>query len=311
MQKKFIILIIAAIACTVQASAQMPDELKSKLNSIISGRKAETGIAIIINGKDTITVNDGNRYPMMSVFKFHQALAVANFLEKSGKGLDHTIDIQKEDLKTDTYSPLRDRYPDGNIRMSVKELLEYTLQLSDNNACDILFKSIADTKETDTFIRSLGIKNFAISATEDDMHADLQKCYDNWSTPLDAAILLEKFLNEDIISQENSDFIYRTMTECATGKERLSRPLTEKGITIGHKTGSGDKNSKREIIGINDIGFIILPDGTRYTIAVFVKDSKESYAETEKIIGDISEAVYKYITGKKQTQHGSICNLKD
>ena len=39
-----------------------------------------------------------------------------------------------------------------------------------------------------------------------------------------------------------------------------------------------------ELIGINDVGFILLPDGKRYTIAVLVKDSKESMADTEKII---------------------------
>ena len=44
----------------------------------------------------------------------------------------------------------------------------------------------------------------------------------------------------------------------------------------------------------NDIGFVILPDGSRYVVAVFVKDSKENMETNAKIISDISAAVYRY-----------------
>ena len=46
--------------------------------------------------------------------------------------------------------------------------------------------------------------------------------------------------------------------------------------------------------GINDIGFVILPDGSRYVVAVFVKDSKENMETNAKIISDISAAIYRY-----------------
>ncbi|MFR6429750.1 MAG: class A beta-lactamase, partial [Parabacteroides merdae] len=46
--------------------------------------------------------------------------------------------------------------------------------------------------------------------------------------------------------------------------------------------------------GCNDIGFVLLPDGRTYSIAVFVKDSEESFAENSKIIADISRIVYEY-----------------
>ncbi|MBO8446105.1 MAG: class A beta-lactamase, partial [Bacteroidetes bacterium] len=42
----------------------------------------------------------------------------------------------------------------------------------------------------------------------------------------------------------------------------------------------------------NDIGIVFLPDGSHYTIAVFVKDSGETPEATAKMIADISQAVY-------------------
>ena len=56
--------------------------LRTQLKQAIKGKKAEIGIAVIIDGKDTVTVNNDIHYPLMSVFKFHQALALADYMGK-------------------------------------------------------------------------------------------------------------------------------------------------------------------------------------------------------------------------------------
>lgn len=274
--------------------------LEAQLKQAISGKKAEIGIAVIMDGKDTVTVNNDIHYPLMSVFKFHQALALLDYLEKQELPLDTKLPITKDDLKPNTYSPLRDKYPNGGFEMSIADLLKYTLQQSDNNACDILFHFQGGTKQADEYIRSLGISNCAIVMTENDMHQDTDLCYKNWTTPLAAAELLEVFLNKPLFAKENKEFIFRTMTECETGKDRLVAPLLDKkGITIGHKTGTGDRNAKGQQIAVNDIGFVLLPNGRSYSIAVFVKDSKEDNPMNSKIIADISRIVYDYISKQK------------
>lgn len=296
MSKRFSIIILAFIALVLPVTAQVKQGLEQQLKDIIANKKAQVGIAVIINGKDTVTLNNDVRYPMMSVFKFHQALAVAKHLEQNKLPLTTSMHIKKTDLHADTYSPLRDKYPQGNIDMSIGDLLVYTLQLSDNNACDILFNNVAGIKETDSYIRSLGIEDFSITTTENNMHRDFQLCYQNWTSPLDAAKLLEIFVTRPILAEPYHSFIKRTMTECETGKDRLVKPLLETNAVVGHKTGTGDRNEKGQLIGINDIGFVSLPDGQRYSIAVFVKDSEESNEDTAQIIADISTAVYRYIT---------------
>lgn len=291
MRSFFILLcLLPALLCAQNST------LTNQLKQAIKKKKAEIGIAVIINGKDTVTVNNATHYPLMSVFKFHQALALADYMEKRKQSLDTRLAISKSDLKPNTYSPLRDKYPQGGIEMSIADLLKYTLQLSDNNACDILFGYQGGTKAANNYIHSLGILDCAITATEDEMHQDLNKCYQNWSTPLAAAQLLEVFRKGSLFADEYKEFIYRTMVECETGKDRLVAPLLDKGIIIGHKTGTGDRNSQGQQIGCNDIGFVILPDGHSYSIAVFVKDSEESDQENSKIIAEISRIVYEYVT---------------
>ncbi len=269
--------------------------LAVQLENAIQGKKAEIGIAVIVDGKDTITVNNNAHYPLMSVFKFHQALALADYMNQRNIPLDTPLHIEASDLKPNTYSPLRDKHPQGNIDMSIADLLKYTLQQSDNNACDILFNYQGGPESTNKYIHSLGIDSCSIAFTENDMHEDMNRCYLNWSTPLAAAQLLEVFLHQPLFGKTYKDFIYQTMTECKTGADRLFAPLSGKNVIIGHKTGTGDKNTKGQLTAINDIGFVILPNKHTYNIAVFVKDSEESPKASSEIIAKISWIVYEYV----------------
>ena len=270
-------------------------QLETQLKEAIKGKKAEIGIAVIIDGKDTITVNNDIHYPLMSVFKFHQALALADYMGKQKQSLETRLPIKKSDLKPDTYSPLRDKYPQGGIEMSIADLLKYTLQQSDNNACDILFDYQGGPDAVNKYIHSQGIRECAIAGTETAMHEDLNLCYENWTTPLAAAELVEIFRKKPLFPNAYKDFIFQTMVECQTGQDRLVAPLLDKKVTVGHKTGTGDLNAKGQQIGCNDIGFVLLPGGRTYSIAVFVKDSEENNQANSKIIADISRIVYEYV----------------
>ena len=285
---------LTMLICSSTILAQDFAPLKSQLQQIITGYKAQVGIAVIIDGKDTLTVNNEEHYPMMSVYKFHQALAVAKKMEQNAISLDTMIYVKKEELHADTYSPLRDKYPEGNTWFSVKELLTYTLQWSDNNACDILFDHIIDPKQTDVLLHRIGGKDFNISTTEREMHFDVSKCFDNWSTPLSSAKLLDDFVAGRIVKRKYYDFILHSMLNCTTGAHRLPTGLPAK-VQIGHKTGTSGKDKNDMFMGVNDIGFIFMSENRRFSIAVYVKNSKEDLETNERIIADVSRKVYSFL----------------
>lgn len=295
MKNRIIYPLIALLFLIPALLQAQTNSLTAQLENAIKSKKAEVGIAVILDGKDTITVNNNVRYPLMSVFKFHQALALADYMSQRNIPLDTRLHIKASDLKPNTYSPLRDKYPQGGIDLSIAELLEYTLQQSDNNACDILFHYQGGPESADKYIHSLGVDSCSIAFTENDMHDDVNRCYQNWSTPLAAAQVLEIFLNQPLFGKTYKDFIYQTMTECKTGADRLFAPLSGKNVIIGHKTGTGDKNAKGQLIAINDIGFVILPNKRTYSIAVFVKNSDENPKVSTEIIAEISRIVYEYV----------------
>ena len=123
--------------CLIFLTALTPlysqEPLAQQLKSIIENKKATVGIAVLYNGKILVTVNDKAGYPMMSTFKFPLALAVLERLDKQGLPLETELFISKPDLHPDTYSPLREARPEGNFKITIGELLKYSVALSDNN----------------------------------------------------------------------------------------------------------------------------------------------------------------------------------
>lgn len=271
----------------IQASS-----LKGELQKFVRDKKAQIGIAVVSDGKVIVSLNDNERYPMMSVYKFHQSMAVAELMERNNIPLDSALYISKKDLKENTYSPLRDSHPAGNFHMPIRELLKYSLQQSDNNACDILFQFSGGPQATNKYIRSLGYKQFNIQYTEDEMHQDIALCYQNWSSPSDAALLIYDLFNNRRFAGKHFAYIRECMEQCQTGTDRLAAPFLATNAVVGHKTGTGGKNENGAIIGVNDVAHIKLPDGKRYAIAVLIKDSLHDMAETGQMIAEISRLVF-------------------
>ena len=287
-------LLLSLLLFLPYAHAQKMDELRKRLHAYVDTLDATTvGVAVITAEDDSLTVNNDIRYPMMSVFKFHQALALSDYMAGKHLPLETRIRIKPEDLQLKgTWSPLRDKYPNGGVELTIADLMTYTLRQSDNLACDILFDRFMPPKAVDAFIKKQGIDNVSIQYNETAMSIDHDLCYGNWSTPYSAALLVDRFIDKKIVDGPYFTFIRDLMLGCATGTSRLAQPFKGQARQLGHKTGSGYVNEKGEIVACNDIGFILSANGDkRYVIAVFVRESGLPEKATEKIIATISGMV--------------------
>ena len=274
--------------------------LQNELTSFVERKDARIGIAVIINGKDTVSVNGSKDFPMMSVFKFPLALAVAKWVDSNGMSLNDSIAFGPKALIKDTYSPMLKKYGSGLYKMSFKELLEWSLIESDNNAADLLLKRVGGTACATTLLKDVaGELDITIGASEQNMHQDPYTSYLNRSTPLAMATLFDRFDTEIKNRSKSFSDISVMLEQCRTGLDRLAAPFIATNAIVGHKTGTGFPTPEGRISAINDCGYIHLPNGTQYTIAVFVADSGYDMTETSKIIADISEIVFKSLIDSK------------
>ncbi len=278
---------------SLEAIAQ-PDSLRQKIEQIISTKDADIGVSIIgIENHDTLSVNGNKHFPMLSVFKFHVALAVLHKVEEGKLSLNQNIYIKKSDLLSNTWSPLREKYPNGNLSLPLSEILKITVAQSDNNGCDLLLRLIGNTKTVNDFIHSKGINEINIVANEAEMHQAWDIQYQNRTSPIAASTLLVQFFNKKIVSENNFGFLWKTMSDPKTGGHRINGQLPS-GTIVAHKTGTSDTNAQGVTAAVNDIGIVCLPNGKHFAISIFITNSKEDYKTNEKIISDITKLVWDY-----------------
>ncbi len=270
---------------------------RENIANIIETANGKIGVAVIdVNIKDTLTFNGDAHFPMQSVYKFPLALAVLDEVDRGKLALNQNIHITKKDLLPNTWSPLREKYPNGNVDIPLSEVITNTVALSDNNGCDILFRLIGGTETANKFVANLGINGISIVATEEEMAKDWAVQYRNYSTPKAMAELLLKFADGKILSKESHNYLWNVMVNTVTGTGRIKGNLP-KGTKVAHKTGSsGVKDGIAA--ATNDIGIVELPDGKQFVIVVYVSDSSDNKEKRDKIIADITRVVWDSYTIK-------------
>lgn len=288
--KSYILLILTLFLYVANIGAQT-SSVENHIADWLQAKKATVGVAVLTEHGETILCNDSIHYPLLSVFKLHVALAVLDKMDKQHISLDSTIHVKAAQLRQDTYSPLQKKFPNKDLTISLRELLQYSISLSDNNACDILIEYVGGIQQVNDYIRRLNIGDFSLSETEASMHIGIDTPYKNWST-LSAVVRLLKIADENnLFAPIYKEFLWQTMADTQTGTNKIKGRLPA-NVIVGHKTGSSDRTSDGMKIADNDAGRIILPNGRKYYIAVFVMNSYETDETNAEIIAHISRMIY-------------------
>lgn len=282
------------ILFTISSIFAQTHALKTQIEKVLENKNAEVGVTIFgSKEKDMISINGDKHFPMQSVFKFHIALAVLNEVDRGNLSLEQDVYIKKEELLPNTWSPIRQKYPEGNIYLKLSEILKYTVSESDNNGCDILLRLIGGPQAVNDYMHQIGINDVSIQASEEEMHKNWDVQFTNWTTPVAATKLLVDFYDRKILSAESYSFLWKIMSETTTGGKRIKGQLPAETI-VAHKTGSSGTNSEGITAAINDIGIVILPDKSHFAISIFITNSTENSQTNEKIISDISKLAWEH-----------------
>lgn len=266
--------------------------LAQKVDSIIKDKKATVGVSVL-GFEDGFKYNKNveTKLPMLSVFKFHIAATVLDLVDKGKLSLDQKILLKESELLLDTWSPIKKKYPTGGVELSLAEMIDYTVALSDNNSCDKLLKMIGGTKAVQKFMDSKGVKDFQVKHNEEQMHKGAKYLYENYTTTNSLSQLYKKFYEGKILSEKSTKFLYDIMLNTSTGGNKLKEQLPKQ--SIAHKTGSSGKDGDLTIAE-NDSGIVTLPNGKHYAIVVFISNSTETDEVNCKMISNISKAVWDY-----------------
>lgn len=281
------ILLFAWIVCFVKTNNATEQNLKA-IGRQYSDYKANIGIGY---ADDQVTYqNNQKKYPLLSVFKLHVAVAVLDKINREKLNLENKINISSADIKENTYSPLREKYGVKNLKLSLHELLYYMVAESDNNACDILIKWAGGTDSVEKYIHAIGLPETEIKVTEDTMNREDMMQYQNRAPLHEILALLKKIDEKKLFAEELHKELLSIMQSTVTGANKIKGYLP-KSVTVAHKTGSSSRLQDGKKIADNDVA-IIKEGNKKYYLAIMVSDSYESDKTNAEIIAKISQQIY-------------------
>lgn len=285
------IFLLLSLSFTASSQNLNHTGLRDKINRLAKSFSGTAGVSIkLLETNDTLTYQDDQRYPMQSVFKFPIAVSLLRKVDRGSITLDQKILITKADLPK-TVSLLQQKYPEGNVKVSVNEILTDMITVSDNNACDILMKLLGGPEMITNDIHAIGVTQIEIKGSEADMYADWGMQYRNWCRPSAQIELLSMIFHQGILSEKSNDLLMQLMLSTYVAPGRI-RGLLPDGTLVAHRTGTSSTNKQNLSPATNDVGIITLPNGRHLAIAIFLKDSYDDAKTRDLLIAKITRAAF-------------------
>jgi len=278
--------------------------LQSRVAAMAATIPAKVSVACSLpNTRLNCDLNPDANPPMQSVFKFPLAVAVLHRAEEGklfpnqhpGQSLDEILNTPVRYLPGDVipppnYSPLQDRYPQGDVDVPLRELITLSVSKSDNTASDILLRILGGPAVLDSYIHSLEISGFHVLDNEKSLHATNALQYRNTFSPRAATQLLRLMADRSPLTPASTRFLNDIMLNATSGPHRIHGDLPE-GTPVAHKTGTSGTTDGMDA-ATNDIGLITLPNGRRLAIAIFITDARASPEAIEHVMAQIARAAY-------------------
>jgi beta-lactamase class A len=277
--------------------------------------------AVHLESNRRVAFNSGERFPMASTYKIPLAFQILFKVDQGAITLDQMVELRVNDLHPGS-GVLTELFKKPGVILSVQNLLELMLLISDNTATDLLLRLAGGPEAVTARMREVGIREMEINrptvnliadsegytlppemewrpeifqrlheATPDETRRTAAREFErdsrDTSTPEAMVMLLERIHRGDQLKGESRALLLDMMERCQTGPSRLKGILPPRTV-VAHKTGT--------FSGItNDAGIITLPeDAGHVAIAVFVKSSEKKPAERDRAIAQIARAVYDF-----------------
>ncbi len=312
-------LLLAAILPPIPllAADHINDEI-SRLSKISDG---VVGIsAVHIESNRRVSLHGTDRFPMASSFKVPIAVQLLSRVDKGEVRLDQMVAVEPHDLHPGS-GTLTGLFNKPGVALSVRNLMELMLLISDNSATDIILRLAGGPEAVTAKMRSLGIAGISVNrptvalisdwagarlpperewtpdlwpklyaAVPDDEKKAAADRFNqderDTAQPDAMAALLEKICERKLHKPETADLLLDIMRRCQTGDARIKGMLPP-GTIVEHKTGS---------IGgtVNDVGIVTLPGNAGHVVlAAFIKQGSKPEL-SERTIAQIARAVYDF-----------------
>ncbi len=325
MRQRLSVLFSATLIFSPLALAQSGSE--SRLEAEWARHEALSGgvmglAALHIETGRTAFLNPDDAFPMASTYKVPIAVELLRRVDEGEIGLDRMVDLDPSHLSPGS-GILSRLFDDPGVSLSLLNLMELMLLISDNSATDLCLVAAGGGERVTARMEELGVEGIQVTrstanlitdyvgaeglppreertratytehyeqVSEED-RAEARERYEadprDTATPRGMADLLAKIWAGEGLSRKSRDLLIDIMERCETGEGRIKGRLPE-GTVVAHKTGTIGRST-------NDVGIITLPGAAGHVVMVaFVKESDEPIPVRERAIAEAARAAHDY-----------------
>ena len=303
-------------------SSALP-RLEREVARLAKGAGGVVGVsAIHLETNRRLSLNGNERFPMASTYKVPIAIQLLTRVDKGEIKLDQIIQLEPSDLHPGS-GTITDLFNQPGLALSVRNLLELMMLISDNSATDVCLRLAGGPEAVTARMRAAGINGIDVNRSTARLIADwigvtqlppesewsptlfrtlssavkpeerkaaaakFEADPRDTSTPEAMVTLLERIYRKDLLKPESAELLLDIMRRCRTGEARL-KGMLPLGTEVAHKTGTIGGTT-------NDVGIVTLPeDAGHVAITVFVKSSEKELSARERTIADVTRAVYDF-----------------
>jgi beta-lactamase class A len=223
--------------------------------------------------ENTLTYRADERFAYASTFKAFLAAAVLQ--QHSLDDLDEVITYSSEDLVP--HAPITEQHVDTG--MTLFELADAAVRLSDNTATNLLLDEIGGPEGLEAQLRNIGDDVTSVDRYETEMNEAAPGDTRDTSTPRAFADNLRHYVLEDELPADKRELLTEWLIGNLTGDE-LIRAGAPDGWTIGDRTGAGGYGTR------NAIAVLWPPDSEPIVLAVMSTRETEGAEYDNALIAD-------------------------
>jgi beta-lactamase class A len=240
------------------------------------------GVAVLdtLSGERTGRRVD-ERFPMCSTFKLLATAAILARVDAQRERLDRRINFAASEVVVN--SPVtKDRH--GGTGMSLAELCEAAMTVSDNTAGNLLLASLGGPAGLTAYARSLGDTVTRLDRIEPELNEAVPGDPRDTTTPGAMLANLHTLALGNALSAKSRDQLVQWLVGNKTGDTRL-RAGFPAGWRVGDKTGAGEHGTT------NDVGLIWPPDRAPVIVAVYLTGTSATGERRNATLAAVGRAV--------------------
>lgn len=275
-------LFVSLAATSFGIRAEEAGELSKQLADIEKASGGRLGVGVLDTGNGRRAGHRADeRFPLCSTFKFLAAAFVLARVDQRKERLERRVVYGPRDLVT--HSPVTEKHADGT-GMTVAQLCEATLTLSDNTAANLLLQSFGGPKGLTAFMRSIGDAKTRLDRFETALNEARPGDLRDTTTPAAMSRSMQKILLGDILTQPSRAQLLQWLDGNKTGDERIRAGLPA-DWKVGDRTGSGQNGTT------NDIAILRPPGRAPILLSVYLTETAAASAARNAALASVAAAV--------------------